>query len=428
MATHRSTGFPTHGLRDRAPRPAFRRAPRASVLSALVLAAASLLPVTRMHAESRTVYFGTGGPAAKGIYRAAFDTTTGKLSAASLAAEVGSAGFLALHPRGDRLYATASLDGKVGAAGYRLEPDGSLTLINAVASGDGAAAHIAVHPSGTFAVTAQYGGGSIAVYPLDAEGRLGPARVIEHDAASRVVPKRQDAPHPHQCVFSPDGRFALVPDLGADGVVIYRVDAATAQLVRHGFAASVPGGGARHLRFAPDGRAFHLLNELTLSVTTFAWDAAKGEATRGATVAALTAEEQAGEAFNSAAEIVVHPSGRWYYTSNRGHDTVSVFSADPANADPAKVDPAEATATNAISANAPLRRIQLQPIRGAFPRNIALAPGGGWLLAAGADSNTVSVHRVDPATGRLTYQTKGVINVPAPICIVFARPGSDTSP
>jgi 6-phosphogluconolactonase len=387
---------------------AFVRAPRAAVLSAFVLAAASFLPVARVHAESRTVYFGTGGPGAKGIYRAAFDTATGKLSAATLAAEVGSAGFLALHPRGDRLYATASLDGTVGAAGYRIERDGSLTLINAVASGDGAAAHIAVHPSGTLAVTAQYGGGSVAVYPIDAEGRLGTARVIEHTDASRVVPKRQDAPHPHQCVFSPDGRFALVPDLGADGVVIYRVDAANGALVRHGFAASVPGGGARHLRFAPDGRAFHLLNELTLSVTTFAWDATKGEATRGATVAALTADEQAGETFNSAAEIVVHPSGRWYYTSNRGHDTVTVFASDPAGA--------------------PLRRIQLQPVRGAFPRNIALAPGGEWLLAAGADSNTLSVHRVDQASGRLTYQTKGVINVPAPICIVFARPAGATAP
>lgn len=408
MATIPPTGSLTTRLRPRGGFLAFLRAPRASVLGALAFAAACCLPVATVYAESRTVYFGTGGPGGKGIYRADFDTATGKLSAATLAAEVGSAGFLALHPRGDRLYATASLDGTVGAAGYRIETDGSLNLINAVASGDGGAAHIAVHPSGAFAVTAQYGGGSIAVYPLDAEGRLGPARVIEHDAASRVVPKRQDAPHPHQCVFSPDGRFALVPDLGADGVVIYRVDAATGQLVRHGFAASIAGGGARHLRFAPNGRAFHVLNELTLSVTTFAWDAAKGEATRGATVAALTAEEQAGEAFNSAAEIVAHPSGRWYYSSNRGHDTVAVFAAE--------------------SAGAPLRRIQLQPVRGAFPRNIALAPGGGWLLAAGADSNTVSVHRVDPASGRLTYQTKGVINVPAPICILFAGPTGGSAP
>jgi 6-phosphogluconolactonase len=408
MASHPTTRFLTRHWISRGRILARLRAPRASVLSAFVLAAVSVVPGPALHAELSTVYLGTGGPGAKGIYRAAFDTATGKLSAATLAAEVGSAGFLALHPRGDRLYATASLDGTVGAAGYRIEGDGSLTLINAVASGDGAAAHIAVHPSGTLAVTAQYGGGSVAVYPIDAEGRLGTARVIEHTDASRVVPRRQDAPHPHQCVFSPDGRFALVPDLGADGVVLYRVDAANGSFVRHGFAASVPGGGARHLRFAPDGRAFHLLNELTLSVTTFAWDATTGEATRAATVAALTADEQAGEAFNSAAEIVVHPSGRWYYTSNRGHDTVAVFASDPAGT--------------------PLRRIQLQPVRGAFPRNIALAPGGGWLLAAGADSHTLSVHRVDQTSGRLTYQTKGVINVPAPICIVFARPAGGTAP
>ena len=96
----------------------------------------------------------------------------------------------------------------------------------------------------------------------------------------------------------------------------------------------------------------------------------------------------------------MHPSGRFVYSSNRGHDSVTVYRADPA--------------TSALSV------IQVQPVRGAFPRNINLAPGGGWLLAAGADSNTVSVHRVDPASGLLTYQTKGVINVPAPICILFA--------
>jgi 6-phosphogluconolactonase len=119
-----------------------------------------------------------------------------------------------------------------------------------------------------------------------------------------------------------------------------------------------------------------------------------------ATVPALSDEAKAKEAFNSAAEIVVHPGGRFVYSSNRGHDTVTVFRADPAGA---------------------LEVIQVQPVRGAFPRNINLTPCGGWLLAAGADSNTISVHRVNPETGQLTYQTKGVINVPAPICILFAR-------
>ena len=215
----------------------------------------------------------------------------------------------------------------------------------------------------------------------------------------RVLEKRQDTPHPHYCGYSPDGRFALVPDLGLDGIVIYRVNPAGPSIERHGFAASVRGGGPRHLKFSPDGKFIYLLNELASSVTTFAWDAAAGTARLLATVPAVSAAAQAKEAFNAAAEIVVHANGRFVYSSNRGHDTVTVYRADPATAG--------------------LQVIQLQPVRGAFPRNIALTPGGDWLLAAGADSNTVSVHKVDPHSGELTYQTKGVINVPAPICILF---------
>jgi len=261
-------------------------------------------------------------------------------------------------------------------------------------------AAIAVHPSGKFLLTAQFGGGSTALFPLDAEGRLGSAQLYKHTGpGSGVVPKRQDKPHAHYCGFSPDGRFAVVPDLGLDGIVIYRIDLDKIVLERHGFAASIPGGGPRHLRFSTDGKFIYLLNELALSVTTFAWDAAAGTARQLTTVPALSDETKAGEGFNSAAEILAHPGGRFVYSSNRGHDTVSVYRAEPA--------------TGVLSV------VQVQPVRGAFPRNINLSPDGGWLLAAGADSNTVSVHRVDPATGRLTYQTKGVINVPAPICILF---------
>jgi 6-phosphogluconolactonase len=346
------------------------------------------------------VYFGTGGPGAKGIYRSTFNQTDGKLSPAELAAEVGSPGFLALHPDGTKLYAVANFPGGPGAMGYRIQPGGGLEVINSSPTGDGGGAHIAVHPSGRFLLTAQYGAGSTALFPLDDAGRLGTAVIHRHTGGSRVVKGRQDAPHAHWCGFSPDGRFALVPDLGMDGVVIYRVDLERPAIERHGFAASVPGGGPRHLRFSPDGKFIYLLNELSLSVTTYAWEPQSGTARLLATVPALSEEAKAKEAFNSAAEILVHPGGRFVYSSNRGHDSVTVYRADPA--------------TSALSV------IQVQPVRGAFPRNINLAPGGGWLLAAGADSNTVSVHRVDPASGLLTYQTKGVINVPAPICILFA--------
>ena len=366
------------------------------------LALASLVSLAGLaRAETWHVYFGTGGPGAKGIYRATFNADNGKLTPAELAAEIGSPGFLALHPDGDKLYAVAGFPGGPGAVAYRIGKDGALTAINTAPIGDGGGAHIAVHPTGKFALTAQYGGGSVALFPLDATGRLGAAKLTRHEGGSRVVDKRQDTPHPHYCGFSPDGRFALVPDLGLDGIVIYRIDAAAPAITRHGFAPSVRGGGPRHLKFSPDGQFIYLLNELASVVTTYAWDAANGTARQLATVPALSPAAMAKESFNAAAEILVHPGGRCVYSSNRGHDTVTVFRADPATA--------------------ALEVRQTQPVRGAFPRSINLAPGAGWLLAAGADSNTVSVHKVNPQTGELTYQLKGVINVPAPICIVFVK-------
>jgi len=354
-------------------------------------------------AEVLNVYFGTGGGGAKGIYRATFDTDKGTLTKAQLAAEIGSPGFLALHPDGDKLYCVEKFSGGPGVAAFRIGRDGGLTLIDTSPTGDGSAAHIAVHPSGRFLLTAQYGGGSVALFPIETGGRLGAAKLSRHKGGSNVAGSRQASPHPHWCGFSPDGRYALVPDLGMDGIVIYRVDASVPAIQHTGFAASIPGGGPRHMRFSPDGRFIYLLNEIASVMTTFAWDATTGTARRLAKVPALTDAQRNGESFNAAAEILVHPSGRYVYFSNRGHDSVTVFRTDPATA-AAEV-------------------IQVQPIRGAFPRNINLAPGAGWLLAAGADSNTVSVHQVDPQTGRLTYQRKGVINVPGPICILFGRKG-----
>ncbi len=352
-------------------------------------------------AESVNAYFGTSGSETKGIYRASFDLEKGKLSPASLAAEIGSPGFLALHPDGDKLYAAANTPDGPGAVGYRIGSQGSLTLINSAPTGDGGGAHIAVHPSGKFLLTAQYGGGSVALFPLDAEGRLGPATLTRHEGGSGVVKGRQETPHPHYCGFSPDGRFALVADLGMDGIVIYQVNLDPPALARHGFAPSVPGGGPRHLRFSPNARFIYLLNELALSVTVYAWDAESGSARMLATVPALSEAVKAREDFNSAAEILVHPSGRFVYSSNRGHDSVTVYRADPETGG--------------------LEVIQVQPIRGAWPRNINLAPGGGWLLAAGADSDTISVHRVNPDTGELTFQIRSIIHVPEPICILFGK-------
>ncbi|MEM7144666.1 MAG: lactonase family protein [Verrucomicrobiota bacterium] len=371
---------------------------KTSLFIALSIIVAALVPAS---AKPQNVYFGTGGKGAEGIYRATFDAETGKLTPSTLAAEIGSPGFLAAHPSENVLYAVARWDKASGVVGYQIDKDGSLTEFTRMENSDGGGAHIAVHPSGKFLLTAQYGGGSTALFPLDADGNLGEPTIHEHEGGSRVVEKRQESPHPHWCGFSPDGNYAFVPDLGLDQIVIYKIDLDEPSITPHGFADSVPGGGPRHMRFSTDGIFIYLLNELSLSVTTFAWDPETGTATRLTTTPALSEETKAAESFNSAAEILVHPGGKFVYSSNRGHDTVTVYEADPATGE--------------------LEVIQVQPIRGAFPRNINLDPTGTWLLAAGADSGTIAAHSIDPDTGKLTYQRGAIIQVPAPICILFAK-------
>ncbi len=351
------------------------------------------------NAEPRAVYFGTGGKGAKGIYHGTFDAENGKLTPVRLAAEIGSPGFLAAHPEGGKLYAVARWGRTAGVVGYQMKSNGDLVEFTKQANPDGGGAHIAVHPSGKFLLTAQYGGGSTAFFPLDAAGKLGEPVVHEHKGGSRVIPGRQTSPHPHWCGWSPDAKYAFVPDLGLDQIVIYKIADDLTSIAPHGVAQSVPGGGPRHMRFSVDGKFIYLLNELSLSVTTFAWDAKAGTATRLSTTPSLSEAAKAAESFNSAAEILVHPSGKFVYSSNRGHDSVTVYQAEPATGK--------------------LEVVQVQPIRGAFPRNINLDPTATWLLAAGADSGTVAVHRIDPETGKLTYQRGAIIQVPAPICILF---------
>ena len=351
-------------------------------------------------AKPLDVFFGTGGRGAEGIYHATFNSDNGKFSPARLAAKIGSPGFLTLHPNGKILYSVGRWEGGTGAVGYQVD-GGELKEFTRMACPDGGGCHIAVHPSGKFLLTAQYGGGSVALFPLDSSGKLGEPSVTEHEGGSNVVERRQESPHPHWTGFSPDGKYALVPDLGLDQIVIYKVDASKPAINPHGIGQSVPGGGPRHMRFSTDGKFIYLLNELTLSVTTFAWDADKGTAKTLTTEPALSEQDKESETFNSSAEILVHPNGRFIYSSNRGHDSVSVYRANPKSGK--------------------LKVVQVQPVRGAFPRNVNLTPDASWLLAAGADSNTVAAHRVDPKTGKLLYQRGSIVNVPSPICILFAK-------
>ena len=192
-----------------------------------------------------------------------------------------------------------------------------------------------------------------------------------------------------------------MPDLGTDNIHIYKVNASQTNISKHGLAASVPGGGPRHMRFSADGNFIYLLNELSLSVTTFSYDKDNGKAKKLTTTQSLSDETKEKEDFNSAAEILIHPNGKYVWSSNRGNDSITCYEANPSTG--------ELTVT------------EVEPIRGAWPRNINIDPSSKWILAAGAHSNTIAVHKINPENGSLTFQTRSIISVPGPICILFAK-------
>ena len=358
--------------------------------------------------DSVDVWIGTGrGRPSEGIYHVRLDRATGKLGRVQLAARIDGPGFLALHPKVPVLYAVGTLQHQPVLAAYRVERGGDrpkLVLLEAEPIGDGGAAHVTVDRTGRIALTAQYGGGSVAVFALDPDsGRIRKrTQIVEHRGASMADPKRQRRPHPHWVGTSPDNRFVFVPDLGLDQVVIYRLDAEHARLIPHGKAALPAGAGPRHMKFHPSGKWIYVLNELDLTLAVFDYDASDGTMHLMQVLPTVPKEEVIRERFPTCSEVRVHPSGRFVYAANRGHDTITVFRVDPSTGR--------------------VKVVEREPIRGSIPRNFALDPSGKWLVAAGQTSHTLASFAVDPETGELTY-TMNIVPAPRPICVLFdSRP------
>jgi len=383
-----------------------RIAPSIACLALVVMAPCA-------QAAERLVWFGTftrGTAGSEGIYVSRFDDTSGTLTPPVLAAKAKNPGFLAMHPSLPVLYAVSEVadhDGKPtgGILAFTIDDHtGELVKMNEQPSGGPGPCHVSVDPEGKVVLAANYGGGSVICLGLDADGRLRPAATgspggfIQHTGKS-VDEKRQEKPHAHSIHPSTDGRFAITCDLGIDKVLVHALDVGKATLAPHAFAAVQPGAGPRHFAFHPAGRFGYACNELDLTVTGFAFDAAAGTLTALQTLSTLPADVTDHAGF-STAEIVAHPNGKFLYVSNRGHHSIAMFSVD------------EPTGK--------LTFLGVEPIRGKTPRNFALDPTGRFLLAAGMDSNTVTVFAIDEVTGRLTF-TGTSLDVPMPVCIRFRR-------
>jgi 6-phosphogluconolactonase len=368
-------------------------------------------PQKRFPNKPYLVYIGTytNKTASKGIYVYSFDPGTGKLTSLGVAAESEDPSFLALHPSGKYLYAVNEIDHfgaqKSGAASaFSIDrKTGKLTLLNQAATRGAGPCHISLDKSGKFALVANYDGGSVASFPVHDDGTLGEAADFVQHHGSSVNKERQEGPHAHWIGTSPDNRFALAADLGLDQVPIYHFNAGKGTLTPNSppYAKVNPGAGPRHVAFHPNGKFVYVLAEMEDSVTAFAYKASNGSLSPLQTVSALSTLRKDYKGPKDAAEIAVHPSGKFLYASSRGGiDTISAFS----------INPAKGT----------LNLKNEYPTMGKTPRNFAIDPTGKFLLAANQESNNIIVFRIDPITGALA-PTGDMAEAPAPVCITFLQ-------
>ncbi len=344
----------------------------------------------------------------EGIFRYQFDLASGKLSLLGTTSGLVNPSFVAIDPTNRFLYAVneiSSVDGKRGGAvaAYSIDPaGGELTFLNRQSSGGPGPCHLVVDRAGKNVLVANYGGGSVAVLPIGDDGHLKEASAFVQHVGSSVNPRRQQGPHAHSVNVDPANRFAFVADLGLDKVLVYRFDAAQGTLApnEEPWARVDPGAGPRHFAFHPSGKFAYVINELASTVTAFAYDAQRGSLRSLQTISTLPRDF---DGDNTTAEVQVHPTGRFLYGSNRGHDSIAVFRID--------------AGTGALA------HVGNVSTGGSTPRNFGMDPTGAYLLAANQATDNIVVFRIDAATGALT-PTGHSVDVPKPVCIKMIPLGS----
>jgi 6-phosphogluconolactonase len=342
--------------------------------------------------------------ASKGIYAYSYDADTGKITPLGLAAETTNPSFVALSPNGQFLYAVNEVGNyrgpnSGGVSAFSIDrATGKLTLLNEVSSRGADPCYITVDKTGKYVLVANYGGGSVAVFSVLADGKLGEASAFDQHTGNGADPKRQEKPHAHSIDLSPDNRFAMVDDLGLDELLVYKFDNAKGSLTPNDppFAKVDAGAGPRHFALHPNGKFAYVVSEMAGTVTLFSADLTKGALHSLQTISTLP------KGFSGAiedAEVEIHPSGKFLYASNRGDgNSIAVFAIDT---DKGTLTPVEYT-----------------PTQGKTPRNFAIDPTGTLLFAENQESNNIVVFRIDQKTGKLT-PTGQVLDVASPVCVKF---------
>ena len=333
------------------------------------------------------------------LYR--LDLDSGQLTQLSATGDVRNPAWLDIHPNGRFLYAVSDIEGRkrdeAGAiATYALDAQaGSVRLLGQQLTGSGRPCHVAVHPAGTCLLVANYGGGNACVMPIRDDFTVGETTDFIQYEGSGPNPKRQERPHPHSGVFSPDGQFAYIQDLGTDHIRQYRIDPERGKLrpLDPAVVEIAPGSGPRHFAFHPNGRYGYLINELLNTVTCVGFDAISGQLTPFQTVGCLPAGF---DGTSYCADIHLTPDGRFLYGSNRGHDSLVICRAD--------------------AATGRLAVVGHHPTGGNFPRGFGIDPSGRYAVVANQNDDNVLVFAIDAETGALSH-TGCVLDLPKPVCV-----------
>jgi 6-phosphogluconolactonase len=374
-------------------------------LATFVACALALFAPAAVHpaaAATHVVYVGTyTGEASKGIYAFKFDDSSGALSPIGLVAETPSPSFVVASADGRFVFAVNELEKYGGAASgsvtsFAVDKGTSrLTQLSVQPTGGAGPCHLALDRTGRYLAVANYSGGNFAVFPVGADGRLQPAVSVVTGEAPGAGASRPAKPLGHEVVFSADNRFLIAADKGQDRLFVYRFDASTGKLTPNDPPAVslAPGSGPRHFVFHPGGRWVFAIAEQAATITTLLWDPRTGGLASKTSVSTTPAGQKTG----STAEIAIHPSGRFVYGSNRGHDSIAVFS---------------------VGAEGVLTPVEFEPTRGKTPRHFALDPGGRWVIAANQGSGTLAVFSIDQATGALSPVGPPAA-VGSPVCVLF---------
>ena len=350
------------------------------------------------------VYVGTfTGAKSQGIYVSRLDTASGELSAPRLAAKVVNPSFVAVAPDHRFLFAVNETDHFNGQAGgavtaFRLDAStGKLEFLNQQPSGGTSPCHITTDSTGKYVLVANYGSGSVAVFPVQTNGFLGPPTAVIQHHGSSVNPQRQTGPHAHCVAVDAATHRVFACDLGLDKVMIYRLNETTGALTtnENRWVELKPGSGPRHIAFNPDARHAYVINEMGGTLIAFDYDREHGALKEIQTVSTLPEDFHG---INTAAEVAVHPSGKFVYASNRGDDSIVAFVVD--------------------AQNGRLDFVERQSTRGKVPRGFAIDPTGQYLIAANQNSDNVVFFRINAQTGRLTW-TGQTFEVGKPVCVAF---------